>query len=126
MPSKNPRANQYRPFQINYGDTVTMGSHLVDLHYLKMGIAKLWTPKRLERLCRFLKLTEYELASLIMVHHKDMKIFLEKGRFPPIVSWSLSLVELCLMPEKMTDSVSFAGDGNFMPYNMLHEKSEDS
>jgi len=107
-------------FEFNYGESSTPGSHMVDIHYKQMGIDKLWTTARVARMCRYLNITEYELASLIMLPHKDMKNYLEKGRFPGIVCWCLTLMELCLLPEKMKDSISNAGE-TFMPYEKIHE-----
>jgi len=75
----------------------------MDNHYLKLGIHDIWTARRLKRLAGYLNETEYEIASRIMLPHKEMKKYLAKDSFPPIVSWCLTLLEVCLARDVFPD-----------------------
>jgi len=99
-----------RTWEINDGKDVTPASALVDVHYMKLGIHKLWNPQRLHRLCGVLQLTPHEVASLVMLSHQDMDKFLSTGNFPSIVSWALTLIETCIVPNTLKDYPIPEGD----------------
>lgn len=48
----------------------TPASLAIDIHYLNLRLVERWTWERYLRLCVYLKLTEYELASLVRLPHK--------------------------------------------------------
>ena len=43
----------------------TSASLIIEAHYAKLGLQKLWDAKRVYRLCSFLRMTHEELASLL-------------------------------------------------------------
>jgi hypothetical protein len=88
---------------INSGDSSTMLSCILDNHYMRLRLQSLWTRERFTRMCGYLGCTEYEMSSLIHLPHRDMKKFLDKGYFPSVVCWSLTIMEASLMPNVLPD-----------------------
>lgn len=64
----------------------TATTTLIDLHYSNLRIAERWDWDRFQRLCSFLKVTEYELASLVLCPHDWIPKFREHNRIPCSVS----------------------------------------
>lgn len=50
----------------------TSASLIIEAHYAKLGLQKLWDARRVYRLCSFLRMTHEELASLL---HMDGGVF---------------------------------------------------
>ena len=64
----------------------TATTKLLDLHYSNKRIAERWTFERYERLCSVLKLTHYELASLVCMPHVYVAKLREYNRIPGSVN----------------------------------------
>ena len=77
----------------NFPKTSTPASVLIDAHYERLGIVKRWDRKRLERLCGFLRVTEYEIASLIGVLHRDFGRLYPTGKLPLPAYLLLTILE---------------------------------
>lgn len=52
----------------------TTASLLIRCHYASLGLPQVWTQKRLERMCSFLRMTYAEMGTLIGVKDLDLKI----------------------------------------------------
>jgi len=115
-----PRPKKFRdlplvsPPKINGEETSTLLSRIVDNHYLRLNLKTLWTPERVNRMCGYLRWTVYELSSMINLPHTDMKKYLAKGTFPDTVCWSLTFIEVCLMPNVLKDYPLSPGE-TFIP-----------
>ena len=55
--------------RLNPAKTSTPASQVIDAHYARKRINKVWDFARVERLCGFLKVTQYELASMLNLRH---------------------------------------------------------
>lgn len=64
----------------------TATTTLIDIHYSNKRIAERWTWERIQRLCCFLKITEYELASLVCCPHSWVEKIKTYNRIPASVS----------------------------------------
>lgn len=64
----------------------TATTKIIDLHYSNKRIAERWTFERYERLCSFLKLTHYELASLVCMPHSHVAKLREYNLLPGTVN----------------------------------------
>jgi len=60
----------------------TPASLAIDIHYLNLRIVERWTWERYLRLCQYLKMTEYELASLVRLPHKAIEKYRERFSLP--------------------------------------------
>lgn len=60
----------------------TATTKIIDIHYSNKRISERWTFERYERLCSFLKLTHYELASLVCMPHLWVAKLKEENRIP--------------------------------------------
>lgn len=69
---------------------------LIDIHYSNKRIAERWNWERLQRLCSFLKITEYELASLVCCPHEWIPKIKEHDRIPASVTGGGRAVALLL------------------------------
>lgn len=77
----------------------TPSSTLCDTHYAMLGIQGAWDSDRVLRLCGLLQMTRYELASLMMFPHRQMKKCMETGLFPGTVCLMMTLVENTCVPK---------------------------
>jgi|TARA_Y100000310_G_scaffold175913_1_gene176049 hypothetical protein len=93
---------------INGDKHATDASTITDNRYNELGIATLWTPKRLKRMCGFLNLTPYEIASYLGVKHAKMSRVLRTGEFPLELSVSLSHIESSHLQENMLDAPPYS------------------
>ncbi len=89
MPRDNPplswkkRGSGYLPPLPNSdSDFTTATTKIIDIHYSNKRIAERWTWERFERLCSFLKLTHYELASLVCCPHSWVAKIRDENRIP--------------------------------------------
>jgi len=86
-------------------------SLLIDIHYKELGLEDLWDARRAERLCSLMKVTQDELASMMMFPHSDMKKSMEEGCFPGPVCLLLTLLENftvgAIVPDPVSEFVFF-------------------
>ena len=67
----------------NFGSkNATPGSRLIDLHYQRLFIYERWTWERFDRLAAALKITPYELASIVGLPHKCVAKWEYKTQMP--------------------------------------------
>ena len=74
----------------------TATTFLIDVHYSNKRIAERWTWERIQRLCSVLKITEYELASLVCCPHEWIPKIKEHNRIPASVTGGGRAVGLLL------------------------------
>jgi len=60
----------------------TPASIAIDVHYSNLLLYERWTYDRFVRLCAFLRVTEYEMASLVMMPHAWVPRFERDNRVP--------------------------------------------
>lgn len=76
---------------------------MLDVHWASMRLRERWDWPRYVRLCEFLQMTPYELASLVMLRHKAVDSFRDFGalqinrREAMLVGLMLTLVEAHVM-----------------------------
>jgi len=104
----------------NPDDTSTPVSVLVDIHYAKLGVQGAWNRERVLRLCGWLQLTRYELASLIMLPHKQMDKYMAKDIFPGPAALLLSILENHLMSGVLQDAIPEDPDEPIIPSHLIH------
>lgn len=90
----------------------TAASLLIKCHYANLGLPQIWTQKRLERMCSFLRMTYAEMGTLIGVKDLDLKI--SKTRpLPMSACILLSVIEGQFMrnwvPDPIKDIFDFTG-----------------
>lgn len=77
--------------------TQTTATKLIDLHYANTLLVRKWTWDRYVRLAAYLKMTEFELASLATLTHREVPRFKHQNRItrhnPHAVCLVLSLIE---------------------------------
>lgn len=59
---------------------------LIDIHYSNLRISERWDWQRIQRLCSFLQVTEYELASLVLMPHEWVEKFKQRDQMPCAVA----------------------------------------
>ena len=64
-----------------------------DIHYAKLSLIERWDWKRYVKLCVFLRLTPYEMASLIALPHAHVEIAERDNVFPGSAALVLTLLE---------------------------------
>lgn len=74
------------PLPNSNSEHTTATTKLLDLHYSNLRIGERWTWDRYQRLCSFLKLTEYEMASLCLMPHDWVSKMKERNQMPCIVN----------------------------------------
>ena len=104
---------------VNEGKNTTATSAQVDLHYSQLGIQNIWDADRVLRLCGWLRITQYELASLIMFPHTQMKFCLKRNYFPGSVCLLFSLIENQVMRDKINNPVPENDDERLMPFDKV-------
>jgi hypothetical protein len=73
----------YLPPLPNAGsEFASVTTKLLDLHYSNLRIAERWDWARYQRLCSVLRLTEYELASLVLMPHEWVPKMKERNVIP--------------------------------------------
>lgn len=81
----------------------TPASLAIDIHYLTLMLVERWTWERFAKLCLFLKMTDCEVASLVLLPHKYVARYRETNVLPlsrahaESVALSLTLLEAYLM-----------------------------
>ena len=94
----NPRA---KPIQTKKklkkapGDSeyATSASILMDAHYMRIGVVNKWNKERVDRLCGFLRMNYGEIASLLLMPHKEFQRVILKPKFPGPLCLLLSIIE---------------------------------
>ena len=76
-----------------------------ELHYAHLGVIDRWDRERYDRLCLFVALTRYELASLILWNHGQVAIACERNVFPGPVAMLLTLFEAQVMHTHTKDVI---------------------
>jgi hypothetical protein len=73
----------YIPDLPNNGSPLqTPSTLLVDVHYAKLLLVERWTWERFTRLCAFLRISEAELASAVLMPHKMIPVYKQKNKIP--------------------------------------------
>ena len=83
----------------------TPRSYTFDLHYADLGVISRWDRDRYYRLCSFLQLTPYELASMICWPHSQVDSAVANSKFPGPVALLLTLVEAQVMQNYTRDVI---------------------
>jgi hypothetical protein len=84
----------------------TSASLIIDAHYAKLGLRKLWDAQRVNRLCSFLRMTHEELASLL--HLKGSLFRMQCQSMKPLsgpVCLLLTILEHRYMSEYAPDTI---------------------
>jgi len=85
----------------------TSASIIIDAHYAKLGLQKLWNEKRVNRLCSYLRMTHSELASLIHMPGHAFRCQLQSVRpFSGPVCILLTILENQYMGDYAPDTIS--------------------
>jgi hypothetical protein len=81
----------------------TSGSLLVLDHYRELGLIYGWDRSRMERLCKLLNITPFELGRLCCVFssvkfgkrpdHRLMRAYISENNFPPAVALHFAILE---------------------------------
>jgi len=91
----------------------TAASTLIECHYAKLGLPKIWNQKRVERMCAFFRMTYAELGTLIGVKDLDLKITKTRP-LPMSACILLSVIEGKFMqnwvPDPIKNIFDFTGD----------------
>ncbi len=75
------RAFGYIPPMPNTGSVhQTPASLMIDTHYCQLRLVERWSWERFVRLCQFLRMTPYEVASLVMLRHDTVETYHRNGR----------------------------------------------
>lgn len=73
----------YIPPLPNEGSTLqTPSTVLIDVHYCKLLLVERWTWERFTRLCAFLRISNAELASAVLMPHKMLAAYERDNRIP--------------------------------------------
>lgn len=84
-------------------DGQTPASLAIDIHYTRLMLIERWTWERFVKLCHFLKMTSCEVASLVLLPHKNLPAYQLKNILPmhrahaASVALNLTLLEAYLM-----------------------------
>ena len=85
----------------------TSASLIIDAHYAKLGLQKLWDAKRVHRLCSFLRMTHEELASLLHMKGSVFKMQLKSMRpFSGPICLLLTILEHRYLKDYAPDTIS--------------------
>lgn len=69
------------PQSLNFGSPhQTPASLMIDTHYHGLQLVERWTWTRYARFCAFLKMTPYEVASLVLMRHSAVEGFRQYNR----------------------------------------------
>lgn len=89
----------------------TPASLAIDIHYMNLLLVERWNWERYVKLCVFLKMTEYEVASLVRLPHKYIERYREGYTLPMYrgfsesVALTLTILESYLMKGVSPDIV---------------------
>lgn len=73
----------YLPEMPNHGSPFqTPSTVLIDVHYCKLLLVERWTWERFTRLCAFLRISNAELASAVLMPHKMLAAYERDNRIP--------------------------------------------
>lgn len=111
---------------VNTEQTSTGASALIDAHYATLGIQGAWDEDRVLRLCGWLRITRYELASLVMYPHQQMKKSMKTGYFPGPVALLFTILENELMPDILMDAIPEDKDTPIIPSDLLNHGSPET
>lgn len=76
-----PRSFGFIPRLPNEGSKhQTPASLMIDSHYAKSRVVERWSWERYVRLCQFLRMTPWEVASIVMLSHNAVETFHRRGR----------------------------------------------
>ena len=85
----------------------TSASLIIDAHYAKLGLQKLWDANRVYRLCSFLRMTHEELASLLHMRGHVFKMQLNSMKpFSGPVCLLLTILEHKYLKDFAPDTIS--------------------
>jgi hypothetical protein len=70
----------------------TPASLMIDTHYAQLGLVDRWGWERYVRLCQFLQMTPWEVASLVTLSHKAVAGFKRRGRMSGYGTRGVALV----------------------------------
>lgn len=90
----------------------TPASLAIDIHYMKLMLVQRWDWERYVKLCTFLRMTAYEVASLVLLPHKSVPKYQDKNVLPlrpahaSSVALNLTLLEAFLMRGLTEDVIS--------------------
>ena len=100
---KKPQA-KYVPRLLNpNSEGQTPASLMIDVHYMNLFLVERWTWERYAKLCLFLKMTSYEVASLVRLPHRSIPAYKLRNTLPlyaahaEAVALILTLLESYLM-----------------------------
>lgn len=95
---------RYKPVLPNQGSAgQTPASLAIDVHYARLMLVERWDWERFVKLCTFLKMTPFEVASLVQLPHQYVERYRAKNVLPmrrahaASVALSLTLLEAYLM-----------------------------
>jgi hypothetical protein len=71
----------------------THRTKLIELHYQEIGADQPWTNLQVNRLCKRLRMTPYELGALVCVPDTMMEGLIRKNSFPPHIALHFRLLE---------------------------------
>lgn len=113
--AKQRRAKQKKSSLTNNNvETSTELSMLYDIHYNELNIVNRWGRERIQRLCDVMKVSSFELASVIRMPHTEMKAAMTKGS--PLHGSAcvlLSEMEKHMLSKYTKDVIA----GNIIPYD---------
>lgn len=81
----------------------TPASLRIDVHYMRLMLVERWTWERFAKLCLFLRMTDCEVASLVLLPHRYVERYRSTNALPlsrahaESVALSLTLLEAYLM-----------------------------
>jgi hypothetical protein len=100
---RRPKAAYISPLP-NLGSAgQTPASLAIDIHYARLMLVERWDWERFVKLCTFLKMTSFEVASLVLLPHTSVAKYKEGNTLPlrrphaMSVALNLTLLEAFLM-----------------------------
>lgn len=93
----------------------TYASLLIDQHYEGLGLDQGWDSARVNRLCRLMEVTPYELGRLCCIPYVLMNRMLKKNYFPPWIALQFAMLESFYVGK-----VCGAEQAPVMPVNLLY------
>ena len=112
--------------EVNPDKTTSPTSLSIDIHYAKIGVQGAWDKKRVLRLCGWLRITRYELSSLIMLPHRQMDKYMEKGIFPGPVALLLSIFENHVAKGILMDAATPEEGEPLIPTHLTNGSTEET
>lgn len=109
-------------------DGQTAASLMIDVHYMNLYLRERWTWERYTKLCLFLRMTAYEVASLARIPHHCIPAYKLRNTLPlhdahaESAALILTLLESYLMKGLTEDII----EQPFPDLNQCSEQSTDS